>query len=106
MCDRLAKRGVPWASLILGTTKYDGNEYVVGSPYEAVRYLRKAASAGSPEALFHLARHYGDGSGCIENVEEALVCLERRKTIDPEYEECVHDYMFYLSGMMMDLLHS
>ena len=99
---RLAKRGVPWASLMLGTAKYDGNEYVVGSPYEAVRYLRKAASAGSPEALFHLARHYGDGTGCIQNVEEALVCLERCKTIDPEYEDFVNAYMAYLSGCLVN----
>ena len=98
---RQAKRGVPWASLILGTAKYGGNEFVVGSPYEAVRYLRKAASAGSPEALFHPARHYGDGTGCIQNVEEALICLERCKMIDPEYEEFVHDYMAHLSGFLL-----
>ena len=90
---RLAKR-VPWAALIMGMTKYDSGDHVAGSSYDAVRYLRKAASAGSPEALFHLGRHLSDGTGCIQNIPDALVCLERCLTIDPVgYMDCVGDVM-------------
>ena len=95
---RLAKR-VSWAALIMGTAKHDDGEYVVGSSYDAVRCLRKAASAGSPEALFHLGRHLSDGTGCIQNTPDALDCLERCLTIDPVgYMDCVGDVMLSLAG--------
>ena len=95
---RLAKR-VPWAALIMGTSKYDSGEYVAGSSYDAVRHLRRAASAGSPEALFHLGRHLADGAGCIQSIPDALVCLERCLIIDPVgYMDCVMDVMLRLAA--------
>mmetsp|Transcript_3837 Transcript_3837/g.10854 ORF Transcript_3837/g.10854 Transcript_3837/m.10854 type:complete len:465 (+) Transcript_3837:403-1797(+) len=98
---RLAKRA-PWAAHILGTARYDDGEFAVGSPYDAVRYLRKAASAGNPEALFHLGRHLSDGCGCIQNLQEALVCLDRCVTIDPAYTDCVSHVLVSLSGHYLE----
>ena len=85
---RLARR-VPWAAMVIGTAKYDSGDYVAGTSYDAVRYLRKAASAGNPEALFHLGRHLLDGTGCLQNIPDALVCFERCLTIDVGYMDCV-----------------
>ena len=82
----------------MGKSQYDSGDYVAGSSYDAVRYLRKAASAGNPEALFHLGRHLAEGFGCIQNIPDALVCLERCLTIDVGYMDCVVDYLLPLAG--------
>ena len=72
---RQAKRGVPWAQYNLGC---DYNHSIQSqSPYEAIRWFRKAAANGHPGAFLELAKHYRHGDGCQKDLAEAKTCIQR-----------------------------
>ena len=65
-----AKRGHPWAQLSMGRT-YSEGDMVTKSYYEAVRWYRKAAAGGHPNAMLDLSISARLGRGCTLDLVEA-----------------------------------
>ena len=73
---KLAKKsGSPWAQYLLGID-YRNNDKSK-SPYEAVRWFRKAASQSHPGAWLELSKHYRCGEGCGKDLIRAKECAEK-----------------------------
>ena len=76
-----AKKGKPWAQFVLGSSFSTGKS-VTRSDFEAVRWFRKAASQGHPEANLSLSVFHLWGRGCTRDLDEAHRYAELAVTLD------------------------
>lgn len=71
-----AKRGHPWAQQAMGRRYFNG-KHVTQSHYDAVRWCRKAAAGGHPDAMLSLSVAARLGEGCTRDLVEAKSWAEK-----------------------------
>jgi hypothetical protein len=84
-----ARAGHARAQFLLGQLSDNGLGPIALDPKEAVRWYRMAASKGSGEAQFALARAYATGRGVKQSADQALVWLTR--AADGNFEPAMID---------------
>jgi len=97
MVKKHAKKGKPWAQFLLGSYFSVGMS-VTQSHFEAVRWYRKAASLGHPQANLALSEAYLGGRGCSRDLDEARRYAEVAMTLDSSMRK-VADHVLLLVGI-------
>mmetsp|Transcript_33641 Transcript_33641/g.73784 ORF Transcript_33641/g.73784 Transcript_33641/m.73784 type:complete len:366 (-) Transcript_33641:1059-2156(-) len=88
-----AKKGKPWAQVNLGHC-FSSGDYVPQSHFEAVRWFRKAASKGHPQANLALSAAYLGGEGCTRDLDEARRYADLALALDSSLMKPVADALF------------
>jgi len=97
-----AKKGKPWAQFVLGSRFFKG-KCMTQSYFEAVRWYRKAASQGHPEANLWLSKACLLGKGCTRDLNEAYQLAALAMTLDSSMEGPAADI---LDDLCEEFLHS
>ena len=92
MMKKQAKKGKPWAQFVLGGY-FSVGECVTQSYFDAVRWYRKAASQGHPEANLCLSEAYLLGEGCACDLDKARRYAELAVTLDSSMQGPVVDLL-------------
>ena len=77
-----AKRYRPWAQFFFAES-YKRGDQVTQSPYDAMRWYRKANSNGHPGAAVVIAEMLCGGVGCKRDVPKAVEFANRARALDP-----------------------
>ena len=78
-----AKKGHAWAQVQLGLDyRYCRGNALTQSHYEAVRWFRKAAAKGHPDAMLELSKSCRRGEGCSRNLVEARAWTQEAAIFD------------------------